>query len=115
MKKWILLLAIISSGANALETLNKLSWSAPTKRIDGAALDPSEIKEYEVRYGSYPEDMKFKSLTKTTGLRVDYKIVKPGKYCYQARTIADVASDWSEEVCKTVDAAKPMTLKMRVE
>ena len=112
MKKLVLLLLLPLVAA--AET-NKFSWTAPTERIDGTELAPTEIKEYEIRYGSSPVDLKYTSVLKTKELKAQVTVSKPGKYCYQVRTIADVASDWSGEVCKTIAASKPKTITLRVE
>jgi len=58
----ILLCLMISFSAFA--DTNNLSWTAPTKRVDGTVLAPTEIKEYEIRYGSSPTDLKIHFCTK---------------------------------------------------
>jgi len=112
MKRFLFLLLV--SGLVQAE-INKLSWTAPTERVDGTKLAPTEIKEYEIRYGSSPVDLKYTSVVKTKELKAQVTVSKPGKYCYQVRTIADVASDWSGEVCKTIAASKPKTITLRIE
>jgi hypothetical protein len=111
--KKIFILLLIAPVAFA--EINKLSWTAPTERVDGTKLAPTEIKEYEIRYGSSPIDLKYTSVVKTKELKAQVTVNRPGKYCYQVRTIADVASDWSGEVCKTIAASKPKTITLRIE
>lgn len=112
MKKIFLLLLIAPV---AFAETNKFSWTAPTERVDGTKLASTEIKEYEIRYGSSPVELKYTSVLKTKELKAQVTVSKSGKYCYQIRTIADVASDWSGEVCKTIAASKPKTITLRVE
>jgi len=59
--------------------------------------------------------LKYTSVLKTKELKAQVVVTKPGKYCYQVRTIADVASDWSKEACKTVYASKPATITLVIK
>jgi hypothetical protein len=110
--KILLCLALSSS---ALAEPNNLSWNAPTARVDGTVLAPTEIIEYEIRYGSSPVDLKYKTVLKTKELKAQVVVATPGKYCYQVRTIADVPSDWSREACKTVYPSKPATVTLVIK
>ena len=41
---------MITLAAHAAPATSELSWTAPTTRVDGTLLDPSEIAEYRVYY-----------------------------------------------------------------
>lgn len=43
-------LALAAMAANSAPVSADLSWTAPTARVDGTQLDPSEIAEYRVYY-----------------------------------------------------------------
>lgn len=43
-------LAFFTAVANAASVSAELSWNAPTARVDGTPLDPSEIREYRIYY-----------------------------------------------------------------
>jgi hypothetical protein len=109
-----ILLCLALSGS-ALAEPNNLSWNAPTERVDGTVLAPTEIVEYEIRHGSSPVDLKYKTVLKTKELKAQIVVTKPDKYCYQIRTIADVPSDWSKEVCKTVYTSKPKSITLVIK
>lgn len=88
-----------------------ISWTAPTKRVDGTLLKPEEITGYELRYGAEPATTAWKMI-KTVGAtenKFPITLTEPGKYCFQARTIAKatstttVKSAWSNQACIDIE------------
>ena len=58
MKKSIFLVFLVALALQfatysvvAAEAVSKLSWDAPTTRVDGTPLDPTEIAEFRIYYG----------------------------------------------------------------
>ena len=103
-----------------------ISWTAPTKRVDGTLLKPEEIIGYELRYGAEPAATAWKMI-KTVGAAdgsLPITLTEPGKYCFQARTIAKatstttVKSAWSNQACidieKVLVAPNPPTVEIQI-
>lgn len=68
---------------------HRISWTAPTKRVDGSALAAGDIKAYEIFYGDFPVALKGKKLISLTPDKLQHLVDLdvPGQYCYKARTI----------------------------
>lgn len=103
-----------------------ISWTAPTKRVDGTALKPAEIVGYDIRYGAEPAATAWKMI-KTVGAAdgsLPITLTEPGKHCFQARTIAKatstttVKSAWSNQACidieKVLVAPNPPTVEIQI-
>jgi len=99
---------VLSATASAAG--HKLTWTAPTTRVDGTKLPATEISGYELVYADG------KALATVTG--TSHVITPPvGKTCYKARTIdtGKRVSAWTPEVCVTVAVAAPKAPVMKVE
>ena len=82
-----------------------LTWTLPTTRVDGAALPASEIDRTEIEVskdgtviGTDAVPAPQTAYTWTRDLPPNYTL------CYRARVVdtEEQASDWTNEVCKTV-------------
>lgn len=118
---------VFSSLVNAAEPgEHSISWTAPTKRVDGTLLKPEEITGYELRYGAEPTTTAWKMI-KTVGAtenRFPITLTEPGKYCFQGRTIAkatsttEIKSAWSPQACidieKVLAAPNPPTVEIQI-
>lgn len=103
-----------------------ISWTAPTKRVDGTALKPDEIVGYDIRTGVGPKVTTWQAVkrvdAKTSALPIT--LTEPGNHCFQGRTIAkatsvtEVKSAWSKQACIDIEtvltAPQPPIIEMQI-
>lgn len=101
----------LSEAKSAEPGEHTISWTAPTKRVDGTLLKPEEITGYELRYGAEPAATAWKMIKTVGATENKFPIIltEPGKYCFHARTIAKatstttVKSAWSNQACIDIE------------
>lgn len=115
----------LSEAKSAEPGEHTISWTAPTKRVDGTALKPAEIVGYDIRYGAEPAATAWKMIKTVGATENKFPIIltEPGKYCFHARTIAKatstttVKSAWSNQACidieKVLVAPNPPTVEIQ--
>lgn len=97
------------------------SWTAPTTREDGSALQASEITGYEVRFNRTAEpDMSWKRVGVLAPAETTYRytLTTPGSHCMTVRTLAgDLRSAWAQEACVEFSASAPAapTIELRIK
>lgn len=110
MRTILVCLLLVSSFAYGEGYTVKFSWGTPTARVDGSALDTSEIKGYLIKEDGI--DILYASGTSNSAAIGNREY---GSYhCYQIATEAyDVGlGPFSDEICKTLpDESKDFNVR----
>ncbi len=81
-----------------------LSWTAPLKRVDGSSISLSEIQNYEILYGSSPDNLSNRVMVDGSQTIAEVTGLSPGTWYFSIRVIDTdgLTSENSEVLTHTI-------------
>ena len=120
MLAFLFALPSVAGAQNAAWSEDTITWQLPTSRTDGTPLAVSELAVTEIEVRDGPSGQVLQTLSvDIPGVTEVYPRSEPftGTLCYVARVVdtGGLQSDWSNEVCRTVNAKpnRPQLLEVK--
>lgn len=112
-------LGLRDADAQAVPVVDTLTWESPTQYTDGSAIPPGTLTGYRIVWGPQPTGTWPAANTLDVGTVLTRVVTRPetfGNRCYKiAALIGTVNGEWSDAVCKNVQAPARAPGNVKVE